>query len=167
MQLKSQLKKDDVVVCIFHDHGSRYVAKVYNDQWMMERGFLDVKTFKDLISGRGSRRTITLKPDQTVSEAIDIMKQYDIEHIPVFDEQKNIGAISESGLFNKILNTPDIKDKHVKEVMEKAYPEVAFDSPVERLSNFINKENGAVLSRDESGAYHIVTKYDIIQSLTK
>ena len=51
--------------------------------------------------------------------------------------------------------------------MEKAYPEVAFDTPVERLSSFITKENGAVLSKDESGSYHIVTKYDIIQSLTK
>ena len=167
IQLKSQLKKDDVVVCIFHDHGSRYVGKVYNDEWMMERGFLDVKTFKDLISGRGSQRLITLKPGQTVLEAIEMMKQYDIENIPVFDGEGNIGAISESGLFNKILNNPDIKGKPVKEVMEKAYPEVAFDTPVERLSSFINKENGAVLSKDESGIYHIVTKYDIIQSLSK
>ena len=96
-----------------------------------------------------------------------MMKQYDIENIPVFNGEGNIGAISESGLFNKILNNPDIKGKPVKDVMEKAYPEVAFDSPVERLSSFINKENGAVLSKDESGIYHIVTKYDIIQSLSK
>ena len=96
-----------------------------------------------------------------------MMKQYDIENIPVFKGDENIGAISESGLFNKILNNADIKDKPVSDVMEKAYPEVAFDSPVERLSSFINKENGAVLSKDESGIYHIVTKYDIIQSLSK
>ncbi len=166
-QLKDQLKKDDVVVCIFHDHGSRYVGKVYNDEWMLERGFLDVKTFKDLISGRGSKRLITVTPGQTVIEAIEMMKQFDIENIPVFNGEGNIGAISESGLFNKILNNADIKGRPVKEVMEKAYPEVAFDTPVERLSSFINKENGAVLSKDESGIYHIVTKYDIIQSLSK
>src|SRR3984893_12661382 len=53
MQLKSKLKKEDIVVCIFHDHGSRYVAKIYNDQWMMERGFLDVKTFRDIVNSRG------------------------------------------------------------------------------------------------------------------
>ena len=95
------------------------------------------------------------------------MKKYDIENIPVMDNGLNIGAISESGLFNKILNYPDIKSESVESVMEKAYPEVAFETPVERLSSFINKENGAVLSKDESGAFHIVTKYDIIQSLTK
>ncbi len=167
LQLKSQLTKDDVVVCIFHDHGSRYVGKVYNYQWMMERGFLDVKTFKDVINGRGSKRLMSVSGDQTVLEAIELMKKFDIENIPVFKGDENLGAISESGLFNKIISNPDIKDQHVSTVMEKPYPEVAFDTPVERLSSYINKENGAVLSKDESGTYHIVTKYDIIQSLSK
>ena len=161
------VNKDDVVVCIFHDHGSRYVGKVYNDQWMMERGFLDLKTFKDLVSGRGAQKLITLDPDQTVAEAIELMKKYDIENIPVMEADNNIGAISESGLFNRILSHPEIKTQAVKEIMEKPYPEVAFESPVDRLSSFITRENGAVLGRDDSGYYHIVTKYDIIQSLTK
>jgi cystathionine beta-synthase len=167
MQLKSQLKKDDVVVCIFHDHGSRYVGKVYNDQWMMERGFLEVKTFKDLVSGRASQKLITIDSKQTVADAILLMKKYDIENIPVMENGINTGAISEGGLFNKILNNTDIKTSVISLVMEKAYPEVAFDTPVERLSSLITKENGAVLSKDESSAYHIVTKYDIIQSLSK
>src|SRR3984885_5186046 len=95
MQLKDQLKKDDVVVCIFHDHGSRYVGKVYNDQWMMERGFLEVKTIKDLISGRGSKKLVTIDSKQTVLQAIELMKKYDIENIPVMDAGNNIGSISE------------------------------------------------------------------------
>ena len=167
IQLKDQLKKDDVVVCIFHDHGSHYVGKVYNDEWMMERGFLDVKSFKDIVSGRKSQKLISVAPDQTVLEAIELMKKYDIENIPVFDNGKNVGAISESGLFDQLLQNPEIKVQPVRSVMEKAYPEVSFDMPVERLSSYINKENGALLSRDESGSYHIVTKYDIIQSLSK
>ena len=167
LQLQSQLKKDDVVVCIFHEHGSRYVAKIYNDQWMMERGFLDVKTFKDLVSGRGTKKLITITSNETVQSAIELMKKYDIEHIPVMDNGINSGAISESGLFNKILSNAEIKNQPVGAVLENAYPEVAFDTPVERLSSLITKENGAVLSKDESGSYHIVTKYDIIQSLTK
>jgi cystathionine beta-synthase len=167
MQLKDQLKKDDVVVCIFHDHGSRYVAKVYNDQWMMERGFLEVKTIKDLVNGRVTKQLITIGPKQTVAEAITLMKKNDIENIPVIDGDKMIGAISESGLFNKIINNPSIKKQPVESVIEKAYPEVSFDTPVERLSSFITKENGAVLSKDDSGYFHIITKYDILQNLTK
>ncbi|MBK7882402.1 MAG: pyridoxal-phosphate dependent enzyme [Chitinophagaceae bacterium] len=164
---KNTLTKNDVAVCIFHDHGSRYVGKIYNDQWMMERGFLEVKTFKDLVSGRGAQKLITLTPTQTVSEAIELMKKYDIENIPVMQNGTIAGAISEGGLFNKILNNPEIKNQAVSTVIEKAYPEVAFDTPVERLSSFINKENGAVMSKDDSGNYYIVTKYDIIQSLAK
>jgi cystathionine beta-synthase len=167
MQLKDQLTKDDVVVVIFHDHGSRYVGKVYNDQWMMERGFLDVKTFKDLVSGRGSQKLITVTPTQTVMDAIDLMKKYDIENIPVFDAGENVGSISAQGLFDKILNNSDVKNNAISSVMENAYPLVAFDTAVERLSTFITKENGAAMSKDESGAFHIVTRHDIIQSLSK
>ncbi|MEI9934487.1 MAG: pyridoxal-phosphate dependent enzyme [Ferruginibacter sp.] len=167
MQLKNQLKKEDIVVCIFHDHGSRYVGKVYNDQWMMERGFLDVKTFRDIVNGRIRKELITLNPKQTVAKAIELMKKYDIENIPVLDAINNVGAISESGLFNNILAQPEIKDHPVISVMEKPYPEVPFDTPVERLTSFITKENGAILSKDESGLFHIVTKYDILQSLAK
>ena len=51
--------------------------------------------------------------------------------------------------------------------MERPYPLVEFNTPVEKLSTLINKENGAVLSKDEGGNYHIVTKYDVIQALGK
>lgn len=166
MQLKGRLKKDDVVVCIFHDHGSRYVAKIYNDQWMMERGFLEVKTFKDIVSARpNSQKLVTIEPTRTVSEAVDLMNKYDIEHIPVVEGNKTIGAISESGLFQKVFSNPDIKTAVIEKVMEPAFPVVDYNTPVEKLSTLINKENGAVLAKDEAGNYHIVTKYDVIQSL--
>ncbi len=167
MQLKDKLTKDDLVVCIFHDHGSRYVGKIYNDEWMMERGFLEVKTFKDIVSGRTNQKLVTVNGNNTVAEAVALMKKYDIEQIPVMENREVIGAISEGGLFQKIFSNPEIKNAAVKEVLEAAYPVVDFETPVERLSSLITKETGAVLSKDETGAYHIVTKYDVIQSLTK
>jgi len=167
MQLKDKLKKDDLVVCIFHDHGSRYVAKIYNDQWMMERGFLDVKTFKDIVSSRAGKKLVTINPSQTVAEAVELMKKFDIENIPVMNGNGPVGAISENGLFQKIFDHPELKESTVESIMENAYPVVEFDTPVERLGSLINKGNGAVLAKDEKGDYHIVTKYDVIQSLAK
>ncbi len=76
-----------------------------------------------------------------------------------------MGAISEGGLFQKIFNNPEIKNSKVEEVLEPSFPLVAFDTPVEKLRNLINKENGAVLAKDEAGNFHIVTKYDVIQAL--
>jgi cystathionine beta-synthase len=167
LQLKASLTKDDVVVCIFHDHGSRYVGKIYNDQWMMERGFLEVKTFKDIVSGRAGKKLITVEPTNTVAEAVELMKKYDIEQIPVLQNNELVGSVSEGGLFQKIFSNPDIKYTTVASVMEAAPAIVDFLTPVEKLGSLITKENGAVLAKDDSGNYHIVTKYDVIQSLAK
>jgi cystathionine beta-synthase len=168
MQLKQNLKKGDLVVCVLHDHGSRYIAKIYNDQWMMERGFLDVKSFKDIVNARNNKqRLVSVEPGQTISQAVELMKKYDIEHIPVMTEGKPIGAISENGLFQKMFSNPDISQMKVDDLMESGFPIVEFNTPVERIGTLINKENGAVLSRDETGNYHIVTKYDIIQAMAK
>jgi cystathionine beta-synthase len=167
LQLKDQLTKDDLVVVIFNDHGSRYIAKLYNDQWMMERGFLDVKTFKDIVSGRVTKRLVTIEPKSTVADAVELMRKYDIEQIPVMNGEGIVGAVSEGGLFQKIFSNPEIKTATVESVMEAPYPMVSFDTPVERLGGLITKGNGAVLAKDDSGYYHIVTKYDVIQSLAK
>lgn len=165
LQLKAKLKRGDLVVAILHDHGSRYVSKIYNDQWMAERGFFDVKTFKDVVNARGRKRLITIEPTQSVSEAVDLMKQYDIEHIPVVKQNEFIGSISESGLFQRVFNNPEIKTEKIEKVMDKLFPVVSLETPIEKLGTLINKENGAVLAKDESGDYHIVTKYDVIQAL--
>jgi cystathionine beta-synthase len=167
MQLKKELKKDDVVVVVFCDHGSRYVGKVYNDQWMMERGFLEVKTFRDIVSSRATKRLVTIQPENTVAEAVELMKKYDIEQIPVMNGEGMIGAVSEGGLFQKVFSNPEIKTSTVKEVIEPAYPVVSYDTPVERIGSLITKGNGAVMAKDETGHFHIVTKYDVIQSLAK
>jgi cystathionine beta-synthase len=168
MQLKSRLKKDDVVVCVFHDHGSRYVGKIYNDQWMMERGFLEVKTFRDVVNGRGPKqKLVVLRTEDTVSKAVEMMKKYDIEHIPVFNGEMLVGAISEVGLFQKVFSNPEIRHARVGDLMETPYPVVDYLTPVERLSTMIHRENGAVLSKDEVGNYQILTKYDVLQALAK
>lgn len=168
MQLKDKLKKDDVVVCIFHDHGSRYVGKIYNDQWMIERGFIDVKTFRDIVSSRGNKqKLLTIHEKQTVQEAVDLMKKYNIENLPVETATGITASVSESGLFNKVIEGLPIQTTLVQDVLETGYPVVDFETPVERLSTLITRENGAVLAKDEAGNLHIVTKYDVIQALHK
>lgn len=166
-QLKDKLKKDDVVVVIFHDHGSRYVGKIYNDEWMMERGFLEVKTLKDIVNGRKDNNLIDLSPDATVAEAVEAMKKYDIENIPVKKGEEFVGSISESGLFQKLFSNPELRNDLVKDVMERPYPIVSLDTPIEKTSNLISRENGAILASDDLGNFHIITKFDLIHSFAK
>jgi len=167
LQMKAQLKPNDFVVLIFHDHGSRYVGKIFNDEWMLERGFLDVHTVKDLIGGLGRRRLVTLDAESPVSEAMAAMKKYDIEQIPVMVNGAMGGSITQSGLFKKLMEDADIKDKKISEVIEAAMPVVSMETRVDRLTQFINKDNAGVLAKDDSGDYHILTKYDIINAFSK
>jgi cystathionine beta-synthase len=167
-QLKDRLKPTDVVVLIFHDHGSRYVGKIYNDQWMVERGFLSVKTFRDIVAGRGkSQKLVSIEPNQSVADAVALMRKYDIEHIPVMRGDEILGSVSESGLFQQLFSNAAIKQADVLSVLEPAFPIVDFLTPIEKLSTLINKENGAVLGKDELGYFHILTKYDVLQALGK
>ena len=166
-QMKDQLKPTDFVVVIFHDHGSRYVGKIYNDEWMLDRGFLDVNNVKDLIGGLGRRRLVTIESSKKVSDALELMKKYDIEQIPVMDGREVKGAISQNGLFKKMMEDVQVREKSISEVMEAALPEVEMTTRLDRLSGLINKDNGAVLAKDESGDYHILTKYDVLDALAK
>lgn len=166
-QLKDKLTKDDFVVVIFHDHGSRYVGKIYNDEWMMERGFLDVHTVKDLLGGLGRRRLVTVSPEDKVSDALDLMKKYDIEQIPVMKNLQSVGVITQTGLFKKMLEEENIKGHAVESVMDQPMPQVEMTLPIDKLNRYISKEMGAVLVKDDSGEFHILTTYDLIQALGK
>jgi cystathionine beta-synthase len=166
-QMKDQLKPTDTVVVVFHDHGSRYVGKIYNDEWMMDRGFLDVETVKDLIGGLGARRLVTIEEDALVSEALALMKKYDIEQIPVTVNREISGSVTQSGLFKKMIENSNVKDAAIKTVKEAALPLIDMNLPVEKLTGMMNKANGAVLTKDESGEYHILTQYDVLTALSK
>lgn len=167
LQMKAQLKPTDFVVLIFHDHGSRYVGKIFNDEWMLERGFLDVHTVKDLIGGLGRRRLVTIDAENSVAEAMAAMKKYDIEQIPVMSNGEMTGSITQNGLFKRLMEDAELKDKKVSEVSEAPMPVVSMDTRVDRLTQFINKDNGGVLAKDDSGDFHILTKYDIINAFSK
>ena len=166
-QLKSELKPTDLVVVVFHDHGSRYVGKIYNDEWMMDRGFLEVKTVRDLIGGLGRRRLVTIDENAKVSDALELMKKYDIEQIPVLLNNEVTGAITQAGLFKRMIDNVEVRDFNIGDVKEAALPEVEMDMPLERLKHYISKDNGAVLAKDDSGQYHILTKYDMLTALAK
>ena len=166
-QLRGELKKNDVVVVIFHDHGSRYVGKVFNDDWMRERGFLDVELkVRDLISRKKDRRFIAVQAADSVRQAFNLMKSYDISQLPVQDGEEVVGSITETQVLHFLLENPmQNSEKTVRDVMGKAFPVVKDDLPISQLNRYISKEIPAVIAADRSGMLHIVTQYDLIQNI--
>ncbi|MHB1277169.1 MAG: pyridoxal-phosphate dependent enzyme [Bacteroidia bacterium] len=170
VQMKDRFKKGDVVVVIFHDHGTRYLGKMFNDDWMRDRGFMDTpqpKTALDLIEKHKNKKLITVKAEDTISMACESLQKYGISQIPVVDEQGQfIGALDDSMLFQKLLQNQTVREAKVASVMLPAFPVVKTGESIEAVARKINKENNAVLMMDLGGNWHIITKYDIIEALS-
>ena len=166
-QLKHHFTKDDVVVVLFHDSGSRYVGKMFNDDWMRERGFLDeeITTAEDVIKEHIEKPLIVVRTEELVSHAIDRMRKYKISQIPVIDIHGFVGSVDETDLFQSYVSDKNVADKPIREVMGKPYPTVQLGTPIEEVSKFFTKENQAVLVDLGNGKHHIITKYDIIGSI--
>jgi len=167
LQLKDKLTKDDVVVVVIHDHGSRYVGKLYNDEWMRERGFLDDELkVKDLIARKENKDFFTVEVNDTVRQAFNIMKENDISQMPVMDNGEMVGSITESAVLTYLLENPlNNTEKKVETIMDNAFPVVQEDMPYRQLTQFISKKVNAVIAKDKTGALHVLTKYDIIQAV--
>ncbi len=167
LQLKDKLTKDDVVVVILHDHGSRYVGKIYNDDWMRDRGFLESDfTIADLIRRKDAEPFISIEVSDTVKKAMQMMKESDISQMPVMENNEIVGSINESQVLSFILENPvNNADKSVKEIMGKPFPIVDSQLSARELNKYISKDVPAVVSKSNTGDFHIVTQYDLIQAL--
>ncbi len=166
-QLKDRLTADDVVVIIFHDHGTRYVGKIFNDEWMIQRGFLDREIrVKDLIQLKRQSQFITAGIEHTVRQVLNLMKEHDISQMPVTKDGQIVGSITESKLLNFILENPLVNtERPVRDIMGLPFPEVPVDTPLKDLNRYITKEVPAVLCRDKNDQLQVITQYDIIQAI--
>jgi cystathionine beta-synthase len=170
MQMKHMFKPTDVVVVIFHDHGTRYLGKMFNDDWMRDRGFLEIKKPKalDLIASHKNQKLVTIESSATIAEALQVMNKFGISQIPVKKGTEFVGSLNDNYLFSKLLeDNNNIKSKLVLELMQAPFPFVNEQTPMEEISKLITKENNAVLMTDLAGSTHIITKHDLIQGISQ
>ncbi|MBL4861857.1 MAG: pyridoxal-phosphate dependent enzyme [Crocinitomicaceae bacterium] len=167
LQMADQLAEDDVVVILFHDHGSRYVGKIFNDDWMRERGFLDeeITTAGDLVRKHSDLPLITLYGEELVSHAIDKMRQYSISQIPVIRDGKFAGSLDDSQVYELLVDQPELRDTPISKIMQEPFPIVSEDATIESLSKLITKDVAAVLVQLKNGKHHIVTRHDLISAI--
>ncbi|MDB9775005.1 pyridoxal-phosphate dependent enzyme [Vicingaceae bacterium] len=168
LQLKNELTPDDVVVVIFHDHGTRYVGKIFNDDWMRDRGFLDKEKARalDLIKNHKNKTLVTVNDQHTISEVIAVLTKYNISQVPVKNEEGDfVGSINDTELYAALIKNPKMGEDKVSSVMGKAYPFVEANATIEDVSKLIDKNSRAVLIKDAAGISHIITIHDVIDSL--
>ncbi|MBC8054154.1 MAG: pyridoxal-phosphate dependent enzyme [Sphingobacteriaceae bacterium] len=168
LQLKAQLTENDLVVVIFHDHGTRYLGKMYNEDWLRERGFLkDEKlTARSILNKRAHQEMVTIEAGTTVLEAITTLKNLNISQLPVVRNQMIVGKITEGDIFTCLFDNPLITSSPISEIMTKPFPIVELDTSIDKISSLINKESTAVMVVDEYNKLEIITQFDIINAIS-
>jgi cystathionine beta-synthase len=169
MQMNEMFKKDDVVVVIFHDHGTRYLGKMFNDDWMRDRGFLlsDQTKAINLIETHKHQKLVTAKTTDTVGNAVLTMKKFFISQLPVTNETGEfVGSLTDTALFGMLMENHELKQKNVSEVMSPTFPFVDAKASMEEVSRLITKDNAAVLVKDLMNQVHIITKQDLIEAIS-
>jgi cystathionine beta-synthase len=168
LQLKDRFAANDVVVVIFHDHGSRYLGKMFNDEWMREKGFLEQTglTARDLVVSAMAGELQSIEGRETVEAAVRLMAQHDFSQITIMDEDRLVGSLNESQLFQELRRSPAVKKQPVETIMRPAFAFADISTPVEQLSAMITANNPAVLVRDfKSDKTFIITRSDLIRVL--
>jgi cystathionine beta-synthase len=166
LQLKDRFTADDVVVVIFHDHGSRYLGKMFNDEWMREKGFLEKSgmTAADLVTSGLSGELCSIECDRPVSEAIRLMSAHDFSQISITNHRRLIGSLNEAHLYEELVRAPEVKDQPVETIMQPAFPFVDISTAVDLLATMITPANPAVLVRDfKTDKTFIITRSDVIR----
>ncbi len=167
LQLQGRLQADDLVVVIQHDHGSRYMGKMFNEDWLRERGFLEDEklTAQRILRARGDIAIVTVDAEQTVLETFNMMKSMNISQVPVTQQGMVIGKVTESDILEALLDRPALKSGTVMEICTAPFPFVDLRTSIDKISALINKDNQAVLVEDEYGRIAIITQYDIINTI--
>ena len=168
---KEHLSEDDTMVIILPDHGTRYLGKIYNDNWMKDHGYvesLDFANARDIINSRPNNGSLlTVKAHQTVDEAIHLLNSRSISQLPVTQGDNFVGSLSDSKILRQLIENPELRSQPVSEVMDPPFQFVAMDNTLDVLSSIINQGNRALLVRDDNEAVHIITQHDLLMAMTK
>jgi cystathionine beta-synthase len=168
IQLKEHFHAGELVVVIFHDHGSRYLGKMFNDDWMREKGFLEKSgmTARDLVALGLSGELCSLESNEPVEHAVTLMSEHDFSQISITRDKRVVGSLNDLHLYNELVNNPAVKREPVESIMKTAFPFVDISTPVDLLSTMITPDNPAVLVRDfKTDKTFIITRSDVIRVL--
>lgn len=168
LQLKDRFKAGETVVVIFHDHGTRYLGKMFNPAWMRKMGYEIVPgpTARALISNKAVADVVGVMVGDTIDHAMSIMREHDFSQIPVRQNERIVGSLSESHAYACIVQDPSIRSQQVRSIMQTAFPYVDIETPVSLLASMITPDRPAVLVRDfRQDKTWIVTGYDVLQAI--
>ncbi|MGE3511498.1 MAG: pyridoxal-phosphate dependent enzyme, partial [Vicinamibacterales bacterium] len=142
LQLCEHFKAGQLVVVIFHDHGSRYLGKMFNDDWMREKGFLEKSgmTARDLVTLGMSGELRSIESNEPVEHAARLMSEHDFSQISITRDKRLVGSLNEARLYEELVRSPAVKREPVESIMQEAFPFVDISTPVDLLATMITRQ---------------------------
>ncbi|MFZ5434225.1 MAG: pyridoxal-phosphate dependent enzyme [Calditrichota bacterium] len=172
LEIACRAPAGSVIVTVLPDSGSRYLSKMYNDEWMRDNQFIEADTHlgrvRDLLSTRPRRSLISAHKDETVEAVIARMKQHAISQLPVIEEDHVVGIIQEVDLLNFMISGAGYPASKIEPILHNHIPTVTLETPLDDVSAvFTRTNNEAVLVNEDSRTLDIITKIDLIDYLTQ
>ena len=170
LKVAEGLTEKHVVVVLLPDTGERYLTKMYNDDWMRENRFLVPERITNrfvLEAKHAIAGVISIGPNDSVRKALDLLNEHNISQLPVIDQGKSVGSIEESDLMSAVLADPAAFDAPVKAQMKAPFPTVHADTLIAQAVAFLTKRHPAVLVEDKERIVGILTRYDVIEYMSR
>ena len=160
-----------LVVCILPDTGERYLSKVYNEEWLRENRLLEPERVhaRDMLARKDAEAPalVSVEPETAAREALALITRYDIAQLPVCQDGRCVGALTESVLMARVIEDPTVLDRPVANLMDAPFPVVSADEPLPSLARMLTRQNPAVVVvGDDDTLVGIVTRYDMVRYLT-
>ena len=168
---------DALVVVILPDGGRSYLSKIYNDAWMTQYGFLDRasdQTVGDVLRRKHDDGAIpplvSVTAHAKVRDAVALLHEHRVSQLPVVsthDEHAVVGSVGESGLLRHAVQTPELLNAEVIQVMEPPFPAVAAEDAVSEAVALLSGDRQALLVTVDGRAAGIVTRADLLEALAR
>lgn len=159
------------IVVIMCDSFSRYMSKIFDDEWMRENGLIGPDPNSDRVSdilntvGAHKRAVITARPQEKLTEVIEKMKKHGISQLPMLDGDKVVGIVAENDVLNYLL-TADKEGGAAADVAEPNFAVVDPSTSVSIVGQFF-KQNKVVVVYDDTKLTGILTKIDFIDHVSR
>jgi len=161
------LGPNTTLVVVLPDSGDRYLSKVFNDDWMRENSYM-VSTWAELkvsnlLQSKKIRELYTARPDDLQAKVIAMMKEHDISQVPVVDEGRFVGIVTEVELLDHLLTADHTHapDETIESLVRTQVATVSSDTPLETLMSILTTHR-VVIVLEREVAVGIITKIDLL-----
>ncbi len=171
VRVARELPPEAIMVVVMPDSGRGYMSKIFNDEWMHANGFLEDDRRKDTVGDVLRTKEplppmITVTEVQTVKEALDLLRRYEISQLPVMRDTEVVGSINDVAVMQAVFDHADIMHKPVVEVMGRPFPMLEHDVEVGAAYKLLTMANHAIVVTDGTKPVGVVTRQDVISFLS-